>query len=370
MQIQLSLNCFTACESSVNEGADLVGLFPGASFFNHSCRPSLTKLFSGFELVLQTAREVAPGEELTIGYTSFMTPFFDRTQYLEKHYGFRCGCRLCKYEAPRDYFRTLHKAFKEKLNSLSQAEFGKYFARSFPVLGRLEQQGLIRVRAALDKAFYAGEPSKDSRRASESAVNLFLKLFIDANFHGAAKIAQRLCQSDEQSALKAPESEEERLHRMLKILNENHARVGASFVGRFISEVRKLFGKKNLVVVGFMTAIEAECLRRQRFSASYELSAWHTQVMKRYIEISGDRNLSVIGLLFFKLAKLERLLDRADRAFVFAGFGLELLGNYFGPRELQDLLDVRREAADIIQRLGINLDSKSRFLRREFFPGQ
>ena len=368
LQVQLSLNCFTSCESSINESADLVSWFPRAAFFNHSCQPNLAKTFSDFELVLRTTRPVAPGEELTISYTSFLTPFYDRSLYLQKNYGFKCDCRLCKYETSKTYFRNLHKGFKKKINSMPDQQFSGYFQKSFPRISELESRELICVRGLVEEAFRSPGQSAQNEKCSQSQINLFLKRFIDHNYKHAARIADHLLDKDRQTTLAPPASEEDRVHQMLQILNRNHARVGDSHVGQFIKEISKIFGKKNLVIVGFMSQMDLHFLEKQRFGACYEMTLWHCRVMKEFIEITGEKNWSVIGLVHFKLAKLERLADRVDQAFIFAGFGLEILKSYYSSDELADLQDIWNESFEIIQRMGINLEQKSKALRQKYFP--
>ena len=45
------------------------GLYPIASFFNHSCWPNAVVSFSGQTLVVHAIHDIQPGEEVTIAYT-------------------------------------------------------------------------------------------------------------------------------------------------------------------------------------------------------------------------------------------------------------------------------------------------------------
>ena len=196
----------------------------------------------------------------------------------------------------------------------------------------------------------------------------FIKLFIDKNFKKAFQIANYIGEKDKQVMLKSAQNEEEQLLKMLKMLNQNHAKIGNSFVGKFIKEIQKIFGKKNTILIGFMTKIESEFLLNQNFSACYEFSLWQCQIMKEFIQITGEKNLSVIGLLYFKLAKLERLMDRVDQAHIFADLGLNILKNYFDIEEIRDLYDIKNESIQIINRFGINLESKKSLLVSKYYP--
>ncbi|EGW34895.1 uncharacterized protein SPAPADRAFT_47961 [Spathaspora passalidarum NRRL Y-27907] len=47
------------------------GVYPSASFFNHSCAPNLVKTRIGNQLVFTTLRDISAGEELCINYGNF-----------------------------------------------------------------------------------------------------------------------------------------------------------------------------------------------------------------------------------------------------------------------------------------------------------
>jgi len=69
------------------------GLFPAASFFNHSCNPVCTYSFEGrpLELVIRTEREIAVEEELTISYGEPGT-VQQCVADVQEFYLFQCGC--------------------------------------------------------------------------------------------------------------------------------------------------------------------------------------------------------------------------------------------------------------------------------------
>ena len=99
------------------------GVFPSASFFNHSCWPNCTAFYSKHsgmselrnrtfvfllliflwcdwriltgEFFIRTIQDVAEGEELTINYVSIYLPQWKRNEQLMLQYEFTCRCAKC-----------------------------------------------------------------------------------------------------------------------------------------------------------------------------------------------------------------------------------------------------------------------------------
>ncbi|KAK4939070.1 Histone-lysine N-methyltransferase set-6 [Elasticomyces elasticus] len=74
------------------------GVWPGASYWNHSCDPNVQKQRSGRTWKFWTRRDIASGEELCISYLGgderdMSTP--DRLEKLKRVWGFACGCSRC-----------------------------------------------------------------------------------------------------------------------------------------------------------------------------------------------------------------------------------------------------------------------------------
>lgn len=70
------------------------------SYFNHSCLPNVTKLTKGNLSICKTILPIKRGEQLFLTYIN--GEVFDMTEKqrnddLEKIYGFRCQCKLCKH---------------------------------------------------------------------------------------------------------------------------------------------------------------------------------------------------------------------------------------------------------------------------------
>lgn len=78
------------------------GLYPGASFFNHSCKPNIAKKRVGSLWEFRALREIAEGEECCITYLGGdeeeMT-VVERRSRLKAFWGFQCMCRRCQDES-------------------------------------------------------------------------------------------------------------------------------------------------------------------------------------------------------------------------------------------------------------------------------
>lgn len=74
------------------------GVFPSASFFNHSCDRNIVKTRKNNQLTFTTTRDVAPHEELCIDYGNYLDEdVLVRRKYLSEWF-FDCGCAKCTKE--------------------------------------------------------------------------------------------------------------------------------------------------------------------------------------------------------------------------------------------------------------------------------
>lgn len=71
------------------------GVYPCASFFNHSCDPNLIKMRVNNKLVFKTKRKIEPGEELCIDYGNYLDEDVLIRQSQLKEWFFDCGCTKC-----------------------------------------------------------------------------------------------------------------------------------------------------------------------------------------------------------------------------------------------------------------------------------
>lgn len=98
-------NCFSAPLSTLEDtkpttpsGRMAKGLWPHASYMNHSCVPNTMRSFLGDLLVSRATRDVAEGEELFHQYVPVKAlPDVRQAQFLAG-WGFACRCALCAAE--------------------------------------------------------------------------------------------------------------------------------------------------------------------------------------------------------------------------------------------------------------------------------
>jgi hypothetical protein len=95
-----------------DEGVEFFGygVWPSASYFNHSCGPNLVRRRDGRAWVFSAGRDIKAGEQLYISYVNGGTSelcsssggvvgWKDRAGLLKKTWGFDCVCQKCKQEA-------------------------------------------------------------------------------------------------------------------------------------------------------------------------------------------------------------------------------------------------------------------------------
>ncbi|ORZ13732.1 hypothetical protein BCR42DRAFT_418955 [Absidia repens] len=71
------------------------GLYPVASFFNHSCRPNAAAVFDGALLMIKAIEPIYPGEEITLAYIDIGRSRGYRQRNLRDRYFFTCDCVRC-----------------------------------------------------------------------------------------------------------------------------------------------------------------------------------------------------------------------------------------------------------------------------------
>ncbi|KAF3759916.1 SET domain-containing protein [Cryphonectria parasitica EP155] len=75
------------------------GVWPCASYFNHSCLPNVTRRRVGRTWVFQARGDVRDGQELYISYLNGEEDTLataERRARLRKHWGFECACERCR----------------------------------------------------------------------------------------------------------------------------------------------------------------------------------------------------------------------------------------------------------------------------------
>lgn len=80
-----------------------VGIYRGASMFNHECYPGVTRTFLGTAMILHTSRPIPAGAVVPENYgPHFMRqPKAIRQRNLRSRYWFKCDCRACAEDWPQ-----------------------------------------------------------------------------------------------------------------------------------------------------------------------------------------------------------------------------------------------------------------------------
>ena len=79
-----------------------VGVYPQASFFNHSCHPGTARYNIGRTMVLRSLSPLQPGQEVTENYgpVFYFKDKAARQAELKARYWFSCDCRVCRQDWP------------------------------------------------------------------------------------------------------------------------------------------------------------------------------------------------------------------------------------------------------------------------------
>lgn len=88
--------------SDPDQHHSLAALFPHIARINHDCRPNAEYRFSYPHLaqLVHAARDIFPGEELTISYLNPLQPLAARQKRLSQNWGFTCSCPACSTPDP------------------------------------------------------------------------------------------------------------------------------------------------------------------------------------------------------------------------------------------------------------------------------
>ncbi|KAK7946933.1 uncharacterized protein PG986_011254 [Apiospora aurea] len=119
----LALNGMKAPKTSKDEffkGGEKIscGLWPKASFLNHSCLPNCRCSFIGDMLILRATRDLPAGSELEISYLGDPTAPLGREK-LMRIWGFACRCALCT-NAEASRAESLWEKARKPLNQLAE----------------------------------------------------------------------------------------------------------------------------------------------------------------------------------------------------------------------------------------------------------
>lgn len=97
------------------------GLWARAAYLNHSCVANSVKDFAGDLMVVRAAQNIKAGEEITHSYEE--TGDYDaRMASLQRTWGFKCKCKLCKAEEKDSAeVRAKRKALEKEANEFVQS---------------------------------------------------------------------------------------------------------------------------------------------------------------------------------------------------------------------------------------------------------
>ncbi|KAL0238269.1 hypothetical protein GEMRC1_012742 [Eukaryota sp. GEM-RC1] len=132
---RIGCNAFTITnEELVPLGA---GMFPAASYANHSCTPNACFMFKGTQIALIAIKDILEGEEVTVNYVPLIEPLSLRRENIRKHFNFICRCDRCsEVEVSPE---VLYDAVIEYQDEVEK-NAGKFVDRSWVVVEALMQQ--------------------------------------------------------------------------------------------------------------------------------------------------------------------------------------------------------------------------------------
>ena len=117
----------------VHNGAYVaLGLYPVASYLNHSCLPNTAPSFIGSTLTFRTLQPIKKGEQITYSYCDLFLPREERQKILSKSYFFECKCDRCTSNLDDSVDRFLISFDCQKCNKLiykGQCECGEVIDR-------------------------------------------------------------------------------------------------------------------------------------------------------------------------------------------------------------------------------------------------
>jgi len=101
------LFCRISCSSFTITNAELntlgIGIYETASLINHSCDPNCVALFNGRDITIRAIKPIPAGDEVTLSYVDIMSPVQARQGDLLEGYMFVCSCHVCKEQKFNDF---------------------------------------------------------------------------------------------------------------------------------------------------------------------------------------------------------------------------------------------------------------------------
>ncbi|KAK4238620.1 mannose-6-phosphate isomerase [Achaetomium macrosporum] len=130
-------------------GKEYMGLFADLARVNHACKPNAFIHFSETTLAMTiwSARDIEPGEEITISYVDAGMTSQERQQLLEQIWGFKCQCDLCTASSDArnasDSRRIEIRHLQDEVVTLAQkGEFNKAVEQTERLFALVDEEGL------------------------------------------------------------------------------------------------------------------------------------------------------------------------------------------------------------------------------------
>ncbi|KAI1207730.1 SET domain-containing protein [Annulohypoxylon truncatum] len=168
---KIETNCFQLYVDGSRESGSHLGCYPEVSRFNHDCRPNIHYRITNMTHTTVAARDILPGEELSVSYIDLMLPREERRSRL-RGWGFDCSCSHCSMsddEAAASDARLLkieelETALENFNETVVTAETGAQLVELYEKERLDIYLGQVYTRAALNFALF-GEEEKARKYA-------------------------------------------------------------------------------------------------------------------------------------------------------------------------------------------------------------
>ncbi|KAI1385499.1 SET domain-containing protein [Hypoxylon trugodes] len=175
---KIETNCFQLYIDGANDSGSHLGCYPEISRFNHDCRPNIHYRINNMTHTTVAARDIAPGEELSISYIELMLSREERRSRL-RQWGFECACSHCSMsdeeaaasDARLQKIEELETALENFNETLVTAETGAQLVNLYHKERLDIYLGQVYTRAALNFALFGEEEkAKEYALAAVEAV--------------------------------------------------------------------------------------------------------------------------------------------------------------------------------------------------------
>ncbi|KAI0850343.1 SET domain-containing protein [Daldinia vernicosa] len=168
---KIETNCFQMYIDGASDSGSHLGCYPEISRFNHDCRPNIHYRISNMTHITVAARNIEPGQELSISYIELMLSREERRSRLRK-WGFECACSHCSMsneevatsDARLQRIEELETALENFNQTIVTADTGAQLADLYEKERLDVYLGRVYTRAALNFALF-GEEEKAQKYA-------------------------------------------------------------------------------------------------------------------------------------------------------------------------------------------------------------